>query len=67
MTCGLASCGGNESSAETEATNATLLNQATVDAILGSDMPQEEQTPPANEAENATGDDEAAAPLNESD
>lgn len=38
----LASCGGNNRSAEELANNADLLDEATVNAILGADLPPEE-------------------------
>ena len=67
VACGLAGCGGNESSAESEATNATLLNEATVNALLGSDIPVEELPTTGNAIQNALLDNETDAPANETD
>lgn len=64
---GLASCGGNRSSAESEATNATLLNDATVDALLGSNLPPEELPAANNAAENALLENGTDVPANEAD
>ena len=65
VACGLAACGRNESSAESEATNSALLNEATVDALLGSSVAPEKLPSAGNESEKALLENEAGAPENE--
>ena len=45
ISLGLASCGGNDPSAGQRANTADLLNEATVNAVLGADIPPEELAP----------------------
>lgn len=59
VSAGLASCGGDDRSAEERANNADLLNEATVNAILGANLPPRELAP-LNELEvNAVSDNAA--------
>ena len=62
----LASCGDDRGSAESEATNATLLDDATVNALLGTNLPPE-QPVPGNDTGNEVVENEADAPANETD
>lgn len=57
---GLASCGGNDRLAEERVNNADLLNEATVNAILGANIPPEQLAPSNGVDANAAGDDSSA-------
>ena len=62
----LASCGGKDRSAEEQANNADLLDEATVNAILGANLPPEE-VEPLNALEANAASDNAADARNQPD
>ena len=68
ISVGLAGCGGNDRSAEEVAAEANLLDPATVNAILGADLPPEGLSPAndidANAAENGAETENAAVTEN---
>lgn len=64
---GLASCGGNDRSAEERVHNADLLNEATVNAILGADIPPEALAPANGLDANAVTENTSVAGANPAD
>ena len=64
---GLVGCGDDAPSEQSEAANAELLDPATVDAILGADIPPEEFEPANAADENAVADNASAADANETE
>jgi hypothetical protein len=64
ISLGLASCGGNDRSAEERANTADLLDEATVNAILGADVPLEGLTPANALDANSVSENASAASAN---